>query len=110
MRVAVDSRCVVTRPCAGCALPWNASFTTIPSDEVGAARKNPGSSGYSNRLNPRPAAGGFAVNGRFALAYVLVSQLFSLGRAFASGSARLLSDVRGWAGGDGFPSPQRDGF
>src|SRR5271163_762073 len=27
---AVDPRAAVTRPCAGCALPWNASFMTIP--------------------------------------------------------------------------------
>jgi hypothetical protein len=28
--VAVDPRAAVTRPCAGRALPWNASFMTIP--------------------------------------------------------------------------------
>src|ERR1700740_951013 len=47
--VAVDPRAAVTRPCAGRALPWNASFMTIPF-ELGIFAEAPfGSSCSSNR-------------------------------------------------------------
>ena len=62
----VDPRDVVTRPCAGCALPWNASFMTIPF-EVGIFARAP----IRFELQLEPAAlglraGGFAVYGAIA--------------------------------------------
>jgi hypothetical protein len=65
--VWVDPRDVVTRPCAGRALPWNASFMTIPF-EVGIFAKAP----IRFELPLEPAtlglrAGGFAVYGAIAL-------------------------------------------
>lgn len=56
-------RVAVTRPCAGCALPWNASFMTIPF-EVGIFAKAPPR--FELPLEPAtlgPRVGGFAVCG-----------------------------------------------
>ena len=67
--VGMDDGCrrprdAVTRPCAGRALPWNASFMTIPFEMGGFARKHQiGSSGNSNRPTLGLRAGGFAVGG-----------------------------------------------
>src|SRR5277367_4784667 len=63
--VAVDPRAAVTRPCAGCALPWNASFMTIPSngDYRGSTLR------FELQLEPATLglrAGGFAVEGAVA--------------------------------------------
>jgi hypothetical protein len=52
-------RGVVARPCAGCALPWNASFMTIPF-EVGIFAKAPNR--FELQLEPaypRPSGRGF---------------------------------------------------
>ena len=64
--VAVDPRAAVTRPCAGRALPWNASFMTIPFD-AGIFAEAP----FRFELQLEPAtlglrAGGFAVEGAIA--------------------------------------------
>jgi hypothetical protein len=63
--VRVGPRDAVTRPCAGCALPWNASFMTIPSsgDYRGSTLR------FELQLEPAtlgPRAGGFAVEGAIA--------------------------------------------
>src|SRR5258705_13994519 len=62
--VSVDPRDVVTRPCAGRALPWKASFMTIPF-EGGFSRKHQiGSSCNSNRPTLGLRAGGLPL-GRY---------------------------------------------
>ena len=53
------SRCAASRPCRGRALPWNASFMTIPFSKGGSARKHTGSSGNSNSTTLGPPGRGF---------------------------------------------------
>src|SRR5579884_3884408 len=59
--VGARTRCAVARPCCGYALPWNASFMTIPfSAALGTERKHMVRAA-TRTGNPRPLAGGFAV-------------------------------------------------
>jgi hypothetical protein len=67
--VWVDPRDVVTRPCARCALPWNASFMTIPF-EVGISRKH--QIGSSCRSNRPPSAFGPGVSPLKALSHACI--------------------------------------
>ena len=63
--VWVGPRVVVTIPCAGCALPWNASFMTIPFED-GDFRESTNSVRAATRTgHPRPSGRGFRRLGRY---------------------------------------------